>query len=158
GQPCRTAGVFRGLEELVRRIRPQVRPIAPSTPIYTRLGKGQRHILWTSLRWITEERIPPPSTIPIPDRDFLTRSFYCKLGLAIFIAMWRDGLVGLLIGVIGGIWSTYFFFVLLAWTLGFINYQINPIPKEIQTFGDLARFLAVVIGDQQTEAASCSTP
>ena len=35
----------------------------------------------------------------------------------------------------------------------FLNSRLNPLPKEIQTFGDLARYLAIITEDRQPQGA-----
>jgi hypothetical protein len=152
GKPCLAAGVFRGVEQLVHQIRPKAQRFGPSTPIHERLSRWQRHALWDRLRWITEERIPKPPTVAIPNHH-IGRGLWLKLVFGILIAVWQNGLKGVVIGLAVGVWSSYILCIILGVILGVINYRINPIPDPIETFGDLARYLALVTVDQQPQGA-----
>jgi hypothetical protein len=154
GKPCLTAGIFRALEQLAEEINPKVTRFAPSTPIRVRLSGFSLYCFWSRLRWIMEDQLPPPPQIPFPDWRFLNRLFV-KLGVGLLIALWKRDLAGLL----EGIGVTLLLFLPVGMILAYINAALlNPLPDGIETFGDLARVLAAIILDQQTEAASCSTP
>ncbi|HEY7313114.1 MAG TPA: hypothetical protein VH643_27445 [Gemmataceae bacterium] len=143
GKPCLTAGIFRGLERLARQVHPALRQIAPSTPICARLHGLCLRRFWNRLRWITEERIPTRRI------KLGCGGFYFKLGIGLAIALWKRDLEGLCLSLL----VTALLFIPTALLLGFLNSRINPMPKEIKTFGDLARYLAVITGDQQPEGA-----
>jgi hypothetical protein len=149
GKPCRTAGIFRALERLVGEIHPAVIRFGPSTPIRSRLRGSRLHRLWDRLRWMTQERIPLPYRIKLG-----CGGFYFKIGIGLLIALWKRDLEGLWLSLK----VTTLLFLPTAFLVEFLNSQLNPLPTEIKTFGDLARYLAAIIVDQQTEAASCSTP
>lgn len=150
GKSCLTAGIFRALERLAGQVHPKVRRFGPSTPIRTRLRGSHLHTFWNRLRWITKGRVPLPYRITPWRGGF----FVLICAAALFLALFKPDLQGLWISsaiAVSLLLPTMFLVELL-------NRQLNPLPKEIQTFGDLARYLAVFIADQQTEAASCSTP
>ncbi|MGH7169017.1 MAG: hypothetical protein ACRELF_08210 [Gemmataceae bacterium] len=153
GKPCLTAGIFRGLEQLVRQISPKATKIAPSTPIRKCLRGVLVHGLWYRLRWMFDGQLPPPPRITLSSRGFL-HSLIFKVAIGVLIAIWRRDLSG----VLAGIGTTFALLIPLGVIVAFINARLYPLPKGIETFGDLARYLAVVTEDQQTEAASCSTP
>lgn len=153
GKPCRTAGIFRGLERLAGQIYPKVTRFAPSTPIRARLRGIRLYYFWSRLRWIVEDQLPPPPQITLSGRGFL-RSLSFKCFLAVLIAFWRRDLTGFIAGLV----LTPFLLIPVAWAVDFINARLNPLPKEIETFGDLASILAAIILDQRNEDASCLKP
>jgi hypothetical protein len=153
GKPCLTAGVFRGLELLAEQIDPKVRKFAPSTPIRTRLRGFRLRCFWSKLQWIMEDQLPPPPQITLSSRGCL-HSLLFKLSAGLVIFLWRRNWEGVLAGIV----TTVFLFIPMGIIVALINDRLNPLPEGIETFGDLARVLAAIIQDQQTEAASCSTP
>ncbi len=153
GKPCLTAGVFRGLERLTEQIDPKVRQFAPSTPIRARLRGSRLRCFWSKLQWIMEDQLPDPPRITFSSRGCL-HSLLFKLGAGLLIYLWRRDWEG----AIAGIMTTMFLFIPMGIIAAVINAHLNPLPKEIETFGDLARVLAAILLDQQNEAASCSTP
>ncbi|HEY7329128.1 MAG TPA: hypothetical protein VH592_15910 [Gemmataceae bacterium] len=152
-KPCLTAGVFRGLEQLAEKIHPKVTKFAPSTPIRARLRGFRLLYFWSELRWIMEDQLPPQRQIAFRSWKFLNHLFV-KLGIGSLIALCRGDLAGLLEGLA----VTVLLFLPVGMVAAWINAQLNPLPKGIETFGDLAGVLAAIILDQQTEAASCSMP
>jgi hypothetical protein len=153
GKPCLTAGVFRGLEQLAGQVHPSVTQFGPSTPIRQRLRGLRLHRYWSRLRWIVNDQLPPPRQVTLRLQGFV-RSLSFKGLIGGLIAMWRGDLFELAVGFV----LTFPFLFIVAYVVEFINLQLNPLPEGIETFGDLARFLAAIIRDQQDECASCSTP
>ncbi len=153
GKPCLTAGVFRGLERLTEQIDPKVRPFAPSTPIRARLRGFRLRCCWSKLQWIMEDQLPDPPRITLTSGNCL-HSLLVKLGAGLLIYLWRRDWEGALAGIV----TTISLFIPMGILVAFINDRLNPLPKGIETFGDLARVLAAILLDQQTEAGSCSTP
>lgn len=157
GKPCLTAGVFRALEKLAKQIKPKINCFAPSTPIRARLRGIRLHCFWSQLRWMIEDQLPPPPHIPFRSWYFLNRllvKLNVKLGIGLLIALLTKDVKGLLAGAA----VTCALFIPVGVLAAFINARMNPLPEGIETFGDLARVLAAIILDQQSEAASCSTP
>ena len=144
GKPCLTAGIFRGLERLTERIHPAASRFAPSTPIRVCLRGSRLRSFWSRLRWMTEDRIPAPPRIKLG-----CGGFYFKLGIGLFIALWNRDLDGLWLSLK----VTALLFIPTAFLVEFLNARLNPLPKEIQTFGDLARYLAVITENQQPQGA-----
>jgi hypothetical protein len=142
GKPCRTAGIFRALERLAGQVHPAVSRFGPSTPIRARLRGSRLQRFWDRLRWITQDQIPLPRRI-----KFGCGGFYFKIGIGLFIALWKRDLEGLWLSLK----VTALLFLPTAFLVEFLNSQLNPLPKEIKTFGDLARYLAVITVDQQPE-------
>lgn len=138
GKPCRTAGIFRVLERLAGQVHPAVIRFGPSTPIRARLRGSRLQRFWDRLRWITEDRIPLPRRIKLG-----CGGFYFKIGIGLFIALWKRDLQGLWLSMM----VTTLLFLPTAFLVELLNRQLNPLPKEIKTFGDLARYLAVVTVD-----------
>jgi hypothetical protein len=157
GSSCLSAGIFRGIEQLVHQIRPKARGFGPSTPIRDCLRGRRLHVLWSRLRWIVEDQIPPPPALTFDTRH-LRHSRYLKLTIGLLLALWQRDLEGLVLGIVSGLTMTHILLLLLGGILEIINSRMNPLPEGIETFGDLARVLAAIIVDQQSEAASCSTP
>jgi hypothetical protein len=153
GKPCLTAGVFRGLERLAVQVHPNGARFAPSTSIRKCLRRVRLYRFWCRLRWMLHDRLPPPPKIELHFSGCLS-SLCFKLGIGLLIALWRRDLTGLTAGFVVSV-------VLLLPTVcivEFINERLNPLPEGIETFGDLARVLAAIILDQQSECVSCSTP
>ncbi|MHB1426013.1 MAG: hypothetical protein ACYC3I_22850 [Gemmataceae bacterium] len=153
GKPCLTAGIFRGLERLAGSVDPEVIRFGPSTPIRNCLCGLRLRCFWNRLRWIVEDQLPPPRQITLSSRGFL-HSLLFKFCLGLLIAIWRRDLAG----VLTGIGTTFLLLIPMGTIVSFINERLNPLPEGIETFGDLARVLAAILLDQQSEAASCSTP
>jgi hypothetical protein len=153
GKPCQTAGSFRGIEQLVQQTNPKGSRFAPSTPIRERLRGVPLQRFWNRLRWMLDDQIPPLPRIKIASRGFL-HSLIFKFCIGLLIALWKRDLSGVLAGVA----TTFALFIPVGVIVAFINNSLCRLPKGIETFGDLARYLAVIIADQQSEAASCSTP
>ena len=153
GKPCLTAGVFRGIERLAVQVYPRVRRFAPSTPIHQCLRGVRCYLFWNRLRWMVHDELPPLATIRFNSRGFL-HSLSFKVAIGVMIALWTRDLNGFL----GGIVVTLSLLLPMGWLAALINWWWNPLPEGIETFGDLARVLAAIILDQQSECASCSTP
>lgn len=151
GRSCLTAGVFRGLQQLAVQVHPRVGRFAPSTPIRRCLRGVQLRRFWNRLRWMIEDQLPPPRTLHFRSKWFV-KSLFLKILIPVLIALWRRDWNGIMVALL-------FTFALVApvgLILDFINNRLNPLPKGIETFGDLARVLAAIILDQQSERASCS--
>lgn len=159
GNPCLTAGIFRGLERLVGQIHPKVERFGPSTPIRACLSGLRLHRFWSRLRWMMEDQLPPAPEIAfrywkrLRSLPYLP-SLFIKLGIGVLFALWKRDLAGL----VEGIAVTLSLFIPVGMIVALINEHLDPLPEGIETFGDLARVLAAIILDQQSEAASCSTP
>jgi hypothetical protein len=153
GKPCLTAGIFRSLERLVEQIHPKATRFAPSTPIRARLRGVRLHRFWSRLRWMLHDQLPPAPRITLTGRGFL-HSLYLKCLIGTLIILWKRDPRGLFAGFA----ATFFLLIPVAWAVELVNVLRNPLPEEIETFGDLARVLAAILLDQQNEAASCSTP
>lgn len=144
GKPCITAGIFRGLERLTEQIHPVASRFAPSTSIRACLRGSRLRRFWNRLRWMTEDRIPAPPRI-----KFGCGGFYFKLAIGLLIALWHRDLDGLWLSLK----VTAVLFIPTAFLVEFLNSRLNPLPKEIQTFGDLSRYLAVITENQQPQGA-----
>jgi hypothetical protein len=153
GKPCLTAGIFRGLERLAVQVNPRVQRFGPSTPIRQRLRGVRFYIFWNRLRWMLHDQLPHPRAIRFFSRGFL-HSLSFKVAIGVMIALWKRDLNGFLVGLA----VTLSLLVPMGWLAALINWWRNPLPERIETFGDLARVLAAIILDQQSECASCSTP
>jgi hypothetical protein len=153
GKPCLTAGIFRGLEQLVEQTNPKATRFAPSTPIRERLRGTPLRRFWNRLRWMLDDQIPPLPQITLSSRGFL-HSLFFKIGIGLLIAVWRWDFSGVLTGIA----TTFALLIPIGVIVAFINERLCRLPEGVETFGDLARVLAAIILDQKTEAASCSTP
>lgn len=148
GKPCRSAGIFRALERLAGQVHPRVCRFGPSTPIRARLRGIRLRRFWSRLRWILEDQIPAPPRITLTCGGLLfILLFNSSIGL--LVSLWSRDLVGLAAGFVG----TFVLLFPLSWAVVFINSRLNPLPKGIETFGDLARYLAVITVDQQPQGA-----
>ncbi|HET6425021.1 MAG TPA: hypothetical protein VFG20_15145 [Planctomycetaceae bacterium] len=132
---CDEAGVFLGVAELVRRIDHRQSRIAPSMPVGKVLRGSRLMQLWHRLSILSE------SAVPIPSAPRLIWGLYCYLFAA----------VTLMVGILGEIFQPgwgWLFSVGLLW--GFKFFHIGrwlresavPLPPGVETWGDLARYLA----------------
>jgi hypothetical protein len=153
GKPCLTAGIFRGLEQLAVQVNPRVVRFAPSTSIRQCLHGVRLRRFWNRLRWMIEDQIPPPPRLDVRSEAFFN-SLLLKFIIPLLIAGARRDWAGMIVAFI----VSFVLLIPIGVMVEFINARLNPLPEGIETFGDLARILAAIILDQQTEAASCSTP
>lgn len=128
GAPCLTAGVFRGLEDVARQIRPEVTRFGPSTPIRDRIDGPQLERFWGRLQFMTEYRLPslrnPLQNLFVGCIFLAFLAFLCGRAFDTFLLSW--------LCVIG-----------LA--TAFLAYGVirpSPLPGGIVTFADLARVVA----------------
>jgi hypothetical protein len=131
GRPCLTAGIFRGLEELVLRMDRSVKQFGPSTPIASRLGRSRLDDLSTRLRWISLGRLPAPAQ---PETPVWAPVFILIVGVV--IAMSKFGCSAILVIAL----ICLMLMLLLASRLRTLS--SHALPEGIVTFGDLSRFLA----------------
>lgn len=133
GNPCETAAAFLRIEEVARQVFPKVEDFGPSTPIRDRFRGYRLYSLWGRLRWISTGKLSRLSRTPCR-----TVGILFMLGLLGFagglIATWRTGnFVYPLPGVL---------LLLSAVALGILlDGRADPLPADVQTFGDLARRL-----------------
>src|SRR5262249_49647522 len=132
------------------QVHPKVSRFGPSTPIHERLRGAHLQMFWDRLHWITNDQIP----LPYHQIRLRRGGFFLKIGVGLLNYSCNQDVRGFLISLA----ATVCLFLALAWLVKLLNRQLNPLPKEIQSFGDLARYLAVIISNPQSEAASCSTP
>lgn len=138
GRHCAPAGVFRGLCEL-----PEVRGkrIGPSTELRSIMGAWKLEEFWKRAEWVSGQKLPQLSiwsvwTSPLPWR-WVAPAILAYVGGACLLGglAAQFGLPLWLMSVI----CVGLFFATAAWIENNVR---NPIPDEVQTFGDLARLIA----------------
>jgi hypothetical protein len=134
GNPCRPAGAFLGIQKIASQVKPRIEPFAPSTQIRDRLRGGALKSFWERLRWIAENRIPALS--PSWSR---TRERVAVIGVMVFIAgLFATWALSSSFYVVAGL-----LIALVLWAAGVIYmHVVNPLPKGVETFGDIARLVA----------------
>jgi hypothetical protein len=137
GKPCATAGVFRGLEGHVRQIDRNVERFGPSTPIRERLRGNALHQFCRKLHWVSLGRVPAP---PVPSGIRL--AIFVTLVGALMFAWFFARLDSVRFAILIGFLSPIFVFGCAALLESVFVLLPSPLPKQIVTFGDLARFLA----------------
>lgn len=136
GQECGPAGAFYGIRELVREVKKRPREFGPNTRIRDVLKGNAFVYFWMKVRWITEQRAPDLSPI------------YRRLGThAVFITLACVLIMGAILFSLQADPPYYFysaFAVIPLWILvgGLMERQSNPLPPELQTFRDLAVWMA----------------
>lgn len=135
GSRCAAAGIFRGLENLLDQIDPKDERIAPSTPLFRRVNLKTLEVLENRLRWVSG------GLKPVFLRSWVDR-IWGNLFPLLFLLCWGGGFVAwvfqnnlyFILSLAGGILSVIVFFL--------VYHTKNPLPKDVVTFGDLARYLA----------------
>jgi|GEM_PF-3045167 len=127
--PCQAAGYFVGMSDIIQQIHPEAARFGPSTPIRSVLPNSRLSVFWSRLSWAADQSLPPLSfwlnhlanALLIISIGFL--AFGIMVNWAILASVWLLCLKGLQLG----------------WWL---HRRANPLPYGIDTFGDLARYLA----------------
>ncbi len=127
--PCQAAGYFVGMSDIVQQIHPEAGRFGPSTSIRTVLPNRRLRLFWSRLSRAANKSLPPLSfwlnhlanALLIISIGFL--AFGIMVNWAILASVWLLCLKGLQLG----------------WWL---HRRANPLPYGIDTFGDLARYLA----------------
>lgn len=162
GATSRTAGAFREIERIVRDVAPGVRSFGPSTRITDRVLAHRLSRLWCRLRWHCPERIPTLSGANVTQATeqlfgshgvllCLCAGMICSFSLFLAIGLQSTQGWALYVGVatvVGLLASGPFALALLALcryapTL-VERFMRGPssLPRDIETFGDLARLLS----------------
>lgn len=127
--PCQAAGYFVGMSDIVQQIQPEATRFGPSTSIRSVLPNSRLRVFWSRLSRAANKSLPPLSfwlnhlanALLIISIGFL--AFGIMVDWAILASVWLLCLKGLQLG----------------WWL---HHRANPLPYGINTFGDLARYLA----------------
>lgn len=130
---CRSAGAFTGIQESLHRTV-GTHTFGPSDQITDVVQGTNLLACWTQLRWQTENKIPD-----LPDWfQNLHCHSYC-LSIAIFLAA-----VGLSIAQNSGwpIVVSALLILILGISTAIISRSMNPLPKHLQTFRQLAKHIA----------------
>ncbi len=153
GRRCASAGVFRGLERMVQQHHPRARRFGPSTPIRRRLRGPELHRFWQRLRWIVPAELPLAPEVKLDDRA-MGHGCLLKIVLSALVAFAVGDWSPLLTGFLTAVCLT----VGLYWTVQTFNaWWISPLPPGVETFGDLAKFLAAEMGAGPSGSVPCSS-
>lgn len=127
--PCPAAGYFVGMQEIAQRSFPGTERFAPSTAIRSVLSTSQLTRFWERMCRETRRELPPLHLTWIRFAD----------GIVLL------SLICLAIGVLGD-WAflaaTWGLFLKLIWSSWWLRGRLEPLPRGLETFGDLARYLA----------------
>ncbi|QDT29352.1 hypothetical protein Enr10x_47040 [Gimesia panareensis] len=142
GQECGPAGAFCGIQELVREVKKRPREFGPSTRIRDVLKGNAFIFFWMKVRWITKQRAPKLSSSWLKlETNVVFIMLACLLCIgAIVFSLQKDPL--------------YFFYSAFAvipfWILvgGLMERLLDPLPPELQTFRDLAVWMAELDDEQ----------
>ena len=134
GRECHPAGVFYGLQQLGIKASKGEQQILPSDRIIDIMRGNQLHSFWTHVCWISERAVPK---LPAFWRHVVGNAF-CVGFLSIWMALWATLTFGGLAKVVIAI---FFAITVLAIASAYKHY-INPLPREIVTFRDLALAIA----------------
>jgi hypothetical protein len=156
GRPCRPAGVFLGIEELVRQFDPKIERFGPSTPIQSRL-RGLSLINYFKLLNSLTNDCSFKASDPLASGTIWRHAWDCftfmfgivsfaclAQGLAIFTPeVLKSFPFFLITGVISGaLYFGWMVFVYYAGELLLVRRFVNPLPPGIKTFRDLAKLIA----------------
>lgn len=136
GQECGPAGAFYGIQELVGEVKKRPRDFGPGTRIRDVLTGNAFALFWLKVRWITAQRAPDLSQFDhrLGRRVLCFMLAYVSFMGAILFSLQVDP-------------SCYYFsaFTLIPLT-GLVGWLMerrsNPLPPELQTFRDLAVWMA----------------
>ena len=134
GKRCKSAGVFKGIQQVAGRVSGKSVHFAPSSRIIDVLRGHTLDQFWRQLRWISEHSIPE---LPEYWRES-TNYANCFGILAVcgaFFMMCFLGDTSYLVGT-ALVWLIAYSVALL------IKYSVNPLPTKIETFKDLSLIMA----------------
>jgi hypothetical protein len=134
GRDCHAGGVFLAMEKVAKAVRPDSKQFAPSSRIIDVFRGHALDKFWTRLRWISENKIPE-----LPSAWRHATGAVVGIGilsLLVSFAVWyASGSAMPTISVVA--------VAMLAFLISeAITYAINPLPREIDNFRDLAVFIA----------------
>ena len=136
GQECRPTGTFYGIRELVREVKKCPREFGPSTRIRDVLKGDAFVFFWMKVRWITAQRAPDLS------------ENYRRMGTSgVLIMLAYVVIMGAILFSLQADPPCYFYSafavipltILVSWL---IERRSNPLPPDLQTFRDLAVWMA----------------
>ncbi|MCH9655096.1 MAG: hypothetical protein K0U86_03740 [Planctomycetes bacterium] len=134
---CAPAGAFYGIRQVADEVSESVyspHRFAPSTKIIDVFRGYALEKFWSQLRWMTEQRVPE---IPSSWRDVNAWGcLACFLGIvaAILLSILTENSLYLIVLSVSAVAVWY-------GTLLYKHYS-NPLPSDLQTFRDLAIFIA----------------
>ena len=136
GKDCKAAGVFLGLTEIARELRPDADRIAPSTPLLDIVSIEDLVVFWERTHLSAGRSVPN-----LRSGAFVgCSSFAVSLVAAAVVGLRGSPIIAVLLAVCGygGMW-------LVEWRAS-ARRESDPenriLPKGVRTFGDLARAIA----------------
>lgn len=129
GAPCKSAGVFLGIQQVARKAGRTTRTFGPSSRITEMLRGKNLDRFWMQLRWMTEHAIPE---LPWHWRMLIGHAWLTAVVLIVF--SWvvtyytREPIYLALFGLLG---------IFLCVSAASYQWVRNPLPYHIQTFRDL---------------------
>ena len=136
GADCEAAGVFFGLTEIARELRPDADRIAPSTPLLDIVPLEDLFVFWERTRLSAGRVVPDLNWGAAVGCSF----FAVSLIAAAIVGLRGSPIIAVLLAVCGygGMW-------LIEWRAS-ARRESDPenrvLPKRVRTFGDLARAIA----------------
>ncbi|MEX1098141.1 MAG: hypothetical protein WED34_19010 [Planctomycetales bacterium] len=134
GRECLAAGVFRGIEQIVRQLRPDAARFAPSTPLHERLECSELRRLLVRLEWATDACTPRTRSRWSEWLDrWVVMSAVVTVGSTVCTIVMRQ-------------WQWLFLPLIDVFVVrGFLRARErteSPFASEIRTYGDLARAMS----------------
>lgn len=135
---CRPAGVFYGIQQIIKDIYDESSYFGPSTKIIDVLRGYTLETFWDQLDWMTENRIPKLSSF---------WSFIELYGFGLFFL----GMI--LVSIPTAMTHNIFYFIMMVFVMVIVGYcvrhvtslykhRVNPLPPELVTFRDLSILIA----------------
>lgn len=138
GKRCAPAGTFRSIEQVTRRLGLDIPRFAPSAPIMSVVRGRPLKTVWNTLRWMSEERLPPL-------RRMWTNRVADALnsGPGLLVLLGAVALLSLgLRSIVGGIIAVVSFRLLVGVFMRGCEWIQNPVPRGFDDFRDVARAMA----------------
>lgn len=138
GRPCVPAGAFLAVRRVAADVDRRGADFGPSTPVRERFVGGKLRALWTRLRWISENRLPPLRDARRIPRAFpmLAAALLLGGGVAAKSALSGFALIASLGAALGVL------VLLLVICRRFGERWDDPLPPGYRTFADVARAMA----------------
>lgn len=142
GTPCKAAGAFCAIEDVVRDTRPDMSPFPPSARVRRKISGKRLRTTWTRLRWMSEDRLPPLRKTDLDSMDTLRRQTCHLSAVMVFLGVCADALLGTGAGLFLGV-VPFLVLILVSGGLALIRPIAvlidDSLPHGIRDFRDVAK-------------------